>query len=180
VIAKERKHALSLDEVDGEKDFAAFLTFDRVYLSDRDVRMLLKESLEILISAADAASLVHLDSTLFLPRSEPDLARQIDVLGGDGTIIDEAIDRSLAGHDQVLVIDIDMVRRMVFLNQRRDDGIKFGELFFRERDPGSGLREELPVVILSILCFVKHFLKVAGSAFATAIADKGSFLQSYA
>ena len=47
MIAKERKHALSLDEVDGEKDFAAFLTFDRVDLSDRDVRMLLKESLDV-------------------------------------------------------------------------------------------------------------------------------------
>ena len=132
VITNEREHALCLDEVDGEKDFAAFLTLYRVDLSDRDIRMLLKERLEILVSTADAAPLVHLDSTLFLPRSEPDLARQIDVLGGDGTIIDEAIDRSLAGHDQVLVIDIDMVRRVVFPDQRRDDGIKFGKLILRE------------------------------------------------
>jgi hypothetical protein len=80
----------------------------------------------------DKKILVHLYSTLFLPRSEPDLARQIDVLGGDGSIVDEAIDSPLAGHDQVFVIDIDMVRRVVFPDQRRDDGIKFSNLILRE------------------------------------------------
>ena len=96
VITNESEHALSFDEVDGEKDFASFLALYRVYLSDRDVRMLIEENVEILKSAIDAALLVHLKDPRLFPGLESDLTGKIDVLSRDSSGIDEAIDRPLA------------------------------------------------------------------------------------
>jgi hypothetical protein len=118
--------------VDSEKDFASFLAFDRIYLRDRDIRMLIKERIEILEGAAYAALLVDLEDALLLARLEPYLARKIDVLGRDGTCVDEAIDRPFTDHNGVFVVDADVMWRMVILNKGSDQSVKLGKLILRE------------------------------------------------
>jgi hypothetical protein len=118
--------------VDSEKDFASFLAFDRVDLGDRAAWMLIKKRIEILEGAANAAPLVYLEDTLLLARLEPYLARKIDVLGRDGTCVDEAIDRPFTDHNGVFVVDADVMWRMVILHKGSDQGVKLGKLILRE------------------------------------------------
>jgi hypothetical protein len=132
VVANEGKHTLGFHEVDSEKDFASFLAFDRIYLRDRDIRMLIKERIEILEGAAYAALLVDLEDTLLLARLESYLARKVDVLGRDGACIDEAIDRPFTDHNGVFVVDADVMWRMVILNKGSDQSVKLGKLILRE------------------------------------------------
>jgi hypothetical protein len=178
MITNKSEHALSLDEVDGEKDFASFIALYRVYLSDRDVRMLIEESVEILKSAIDAALLVDLEDATLLPGLEPDLARQIDVFRRNGSCIDEAIDRPLADHDRVPVVDTNVMRRLALLDKRSDHGIELSKLFLGEGEPGSGLRTKFFVIPLSVFGLVKHFLKTAFSTLVATIADKWRSFES--
>ena len=180
VIANESEHALSFDEVDGEKDFASFLALYRVYLSDRDVRMLIEENVEILKSAIDAALLVHLKDPLLFPGLESDLTGKIDVLSRDSSGIDEAIDRPLADHDRVSVVDTDVMRRLTLLDKRGDHGIEFSKFCLGEGYPGPGLRAKLFIIPLGVFGLVKHLLNGAFFALVTAIADEGRSIQTSA
>jgi hypothetical protein len=132
VVPNEGKHTLGFYEVDSEKDFASFLAFDRIDLGDRAAWMLIKKRIEILEGAAYAAPLVYLEGTLLLARLEPYLARKIDVLGRDGTCVDEAIDRPFTDHNGVFVVDADVMWRMVILHKGSDQGVKLGKLILRE------------------------------------------------
>lgn len=110
VVTEKSEHEFSLHEVDRQKDLSAFSALDGIHLCNGQIRMLLHELQEEIKGPANAAFLVDFQVLLFLTDPETDLARQINVFGGDKSCVDEPVDRTLADHQPVPVGHADMVR----------------------------------------------------------------------
>ena len=156
-IPKESQHEAGFHKVDCQKTLAADFPNDGIHLDNRGIRVFLHERFELLVRAADPAALVYLEFRFFPSCSESYLTRQVDVPDFEKAIVNVIVDRLLAAHEFILVGHIDLMDGMSLPDQRSNDAIEPGDLFFTGRKAAARFRDDLMRFQMSFLRVVEGF-----------------------
>jgi hypothetical protein len=143
--------------VDCQETLAANFPNDGIHLDNRGIWVFLHERFKLLVGAADPASLVYLEFRFFPSCSESYLTRQVDVPDFEKAIVNIIVDRLLAAHEFILVGLIDLMDGMSLPDQRSNDAIEPGDLFFTGRKAATGFRDDLMRFQMSFLRVVEGF-----------------------
>mgnify|MGYP003415413446 FL=1 len=117
------QHKITTLKEDGQKDLSALSSFNRVHFNHSNIRIRSDICLKIFVSAADVALLVDPYRFLLFSNAVTDFAWKVAVANRKKTSIDIVVNCLLIQHDQVNVIDTDLVNGLSLFDQRRDDAI---------------------------------------------------------
>ena len=103
--------------------------------------MFLRKAQEILIGAAKATGLIHLDGLLFaFARAHTDGSGHVDVPCGEEAMVDIGVESSFGEHGLIPMPEGNVVEGLPFAQEGRDDQVETSELLLRDGKAGSGLR----------------------------------------
>ena len=122
-IPQECQHETALDEMHRQQALASHTPDHAVHLDDGRLGIRLKEFLKIGIIPPDPASSVHLEFRLFVTWTVLDLAGQIDVPDIEELGIDVIIQRLLAAHQVIHMVQVDLVQGLPVAHKGTDDPI---------------------------------------------------------
>ena len=98
-IPDKGQHKLALNKMNGQQDFAPNFANDAVHFRNREIRVCVPESPEVLIIAANPASFVHFVLLFNLSGSVSHLAGEIQVPGSEKIVVNVSVEGTLAEHD---------------------------------------------------------------------------------
>ncbi|MDW7656061.1 MAG: hypothetical protein SCM11_02675 [Bacillota bacterium] len=109
---------------DGQHDFAAFTSFNRINLHAWSIWILMHVIHEILISTALSAVVVDFVLIFTLTWAITDLTHQTDITAIKGALIDESVQGAFTANQLVGGCGKNMVQRLALPHRRRDNVIE--------------------------------------------------------
>ena len=130
MVSEISKHEFSFYEMNGKKNLSTFTTFHRIYLCNRQIRMLPDIKLVISIGTPQTATLIYFVYFLFLTAGITDFSWKINVFCIKKAIIYKTVHSTFTHHNRIRMVNTNMMQGLLLFQKRGNNAVQVDDFIF--------------------------------------------------